>query len=243
MLNAVFLVALALTTLAQARGAAITPLLNTIESFVMSVCKFAVSLSAIAVHRNLAPVSRIVVGPWILWIAVSKMLMAGGELMLTVGYLGVAADSTCAAFRLFCLSLMFSVIFQSTAGFALFRIYRRVANHLGETDVFSRVLGCWWAALVCSNFGVGIGLWACGRELLYNGLGEKRINLMPLLFAACCQITEGFSMLRTNQRLRAYFASPEGKVTLAELSEEVAMLSRPRGTGEVRERVAHASVE
>merc|ERR1719161_1941958 len=93
--------------------------------------------------------------------------MALGQFLMAVGYFRVAFSyETCGALSLFTWSCMIGVVFQSLAGFSLFRVYYRTVRRVGDREVFSRVVGCWWSALMGSTFGVGIGLWWCGAEFM-----------------------------------------------------------------------------
>merc|ERR1719436_1908283 len=97
------------------------------------------------------------------------MAMALGQLLTFFGYVHIAYTyQVCDALTLFTWSCMFGVIFQSLAGFSLFRVYYRTVRRVGDREVFSRVVGCWWSALVGSTFGVGIGLWWCGAMMLID---------------------------------------------------------------------------
>merc|ERR1719240_2295971 len=106
--------------------------------------------------------------------------MALGQLLMAFGYLRVALTyETCEALSLFTWSCTISMIFQSLAGFSLFRVYYRTVRRVGDREVFSMVVGCWWSALVGSTFGVGIGLWWCGSEFMTDA--DIGLMAMPLV--------------------------------------------------------------
>jgi len=238
-LYGLILFALAFTVSAQNSGMTVGLIKNALESFAMTVCKFAVGLSAFFVHRYLSPTSRAMAGPWVLILAVSKMAMAFGQFLMALGYLRVALTyETCEALSLFTWSCMIGVIFQSVSGFALFRVYYRTVRRVGDREVFSRVVGCWWSALVVSTFGVGIGFWWCGALMLIDA--DSGLAEMPFRLAvtACCQLTAGLSMLRANMHIRDFFNCSEGKAKYAELVERIGADSRQNG--ELRTRVARS---
>jgi len=238
----VVLLALSFTVSAQNSGMMLRIFINGLEALVMSVCKFAVGFSALFVHRHLSSTSRAMAGPWVLILSICKMAMALGQLLMSFGYFRVwFTYETCEALSLFTWSCMIGVIFQSLAGFSLFRVYYRTVRRVGDREVFSRVVGCWWSALVGSTFGVGIGLWWCGAGMLIDA--ESGLHEMPflLLVTATCQLTAGLSMLRANMHIREFFNSQEGKAKYAELAERIQF--DPSGSGELRTRVGRSIMD
>jgi hypothetical protein len=234
---AVVLLVLAFTVSAQNSGFMLRIMFNALEAFVMSGCKFAVGLSAFSVHMHLSPTSRAMAGPWVLILSGSKFAMALGQLLMAFGYLRVALTSaTCEALSLFTWSCLIGVVFQSLAGFSLFRVYYRTVRRVGDREVFSRIVGCWWSALVASTFGVGIGLWWCGAMMLIDA--DSGVAGMPIILGvtACCQLIAGMSMLGANERIRAFFNCPEGKAKFAELAERIG--ADCSTTSELRTRIA-----
>merc|ERR1712151_173351 len=176
-------------------------------------------------------------GPWVLILAVSKMAMAVGQLIMSFGYFRVwFTYETCEALSLFTWSCMIGVIFQSLAGFSLFRVYYRTVRRVGDREVFSRVVGCWWSALVASTFLVGVGLWWCGAMMLMDA--DSGLAGMPIILGltACCQLIAGMSMLAANDKIKNFFDSPEGKSKYAELAVRIGAESNTNG--ELRSRVA-----
>jgi hypothetical protein len=232
----VMLLALAFTTMIQNNGSMVRIVINAFEAFLMFACKATVGISAFSVHRHLSATSRAIAGPWVLIISISKMAMACGQLLMVFGYVRILLTfELCDALSLYVGMCMIGVISQSLAGFSLFRVYYRTVRRVGDREVFSRVVGCWWSALVGSTFGVGIGLWWSGAEFMSDA--DSGLMAMPivLLMAAACQLTAGLSMLRANQHIRAFFKSPEGKEAFADLTESVR--SDPSGSTELRMRV------
>jgi hypothetical protein len=234
------LLVLAFTTMMQNGGTTVRIFINAFEAFLMFACKATVGLSAFFVHTHLSTTSRAIAGPWVLILSVSKMAMALGQLLITFGYLHIAITyQVCEALSLFIWSCMISVVFQGLAGFSLFRVYYRTVRRVGDREVFSRVVGCWWSALVGSTFGVGIGLWWCGAEFLTDAdLGLAAMPLI-LMITAACQLTAGLSMLRANEHIRGFFKSPEGKAAFAEMTEQVR--ADPSGR-ELRTRVGRSAM-
>eukprot|EP00747_Dinoflagellata_sp_TGD_P187384 gnl/TRDRNA2_/TRDRNA2_45007_c0_seq1.p1 gnl/TRDRNA2_/TRDRNA2_45007_c0~~gnl/TRDRNA2_/TRDRNA2_45007_c0_seq1.p1 ORF type:complete len:656 (-),score=79.98 gnl/TRDRNA2_/TRDRNA2_45007_c0_seq1:70-2037(-) len=241
MCYAVVVLILAFTTAVQNRGVMIRIFINAFEALVMAGCKLAVGLSALFVHQNLSSISRAMAGPWILILAVSKMAMALAALLMCFGYLDLAGSyEVCGALSLFTWSCTIAMIFQSLAGFSLFRVYYRTVRRVGDREVFAKVVGGWWSALVGSTFGVGIGFWWCGARLLTDA--DYALLEIPflLVLTACCQVTAGLSIVRTNSLIRSYFKSPEGKAKFAELSERVRQEFTTDSGSEMRTRIGHS---
>eukprot|EP00747_Dinoflagellata_sp_TGD_P166009 gnl/TRDRNA2_/TRDRNA2_188153_c0_seq1.p1 gnl/TRDRNA2_/TRDRNA2_188153_c0~~gnl/TRDRNA2_/TRDRNA2_188153_c0_seq1.p1 ORF type:complete len:583 (+),score=40.19 gnl/TRDRNA2_/TRDRNA2_188153_c0_seq1:1-1749(+) len=231
----VVLLALSFTTAIQNQeGATLRVIVNAFEAIVMFVCKLTVGISAMSVHRHLSPTSRAMAGPWIWILSVSKILLALGAFLTCCGYLHLwGTFDVCAALNLFTISCIIYAVFQSLAGFALFRVYYRTVRRVGDREIFSRVIGCWWSTLVGSTFGVGIGWWWCGARWLTDNQDIPYL----LALAAICELVAGASMLRANKRIRYYFRSAEGKAKFAEVGARMMTEIRREGDTQLRERV------
>jgi len=192
--------------------------IDALEAFVMFVCKLAVGLSAHAVHRHLSPLARTVASGWVLVLAASKLLMAACALVLSGMYASIAVGGTvresssfCKAWYVFCWTLLLSLVSQCAGGVALSRIHARAVCCLGDSQVFSRVVGGSWPLLTGGTFGVGLGLGLCSALVVFDdpGDGYEPVQAIGLcyLVAACCQFLAGAAMLRANAQIRAHFST------------------------------------
>lgn len=222
-LHAVALLMLAFTTLLHINyGVSFGFGLDAFEAVLMFVCKLAVGLSAHAVHRHLSPLSRAVAASWVLVLAASKILMAVCSLVLAGMYTSMALGGTvresrsfCQAWYAFCWALLLSLVCQSAAGVALWRIHMRAVSCLGDRRVFTRVVGGSWALLSGGTFGVGLGLGLCSALVVFDDPGDavEPVQIIGLCYlgAALCQFLAGAAMLRANMQIRAHFAAAAAK--------------------------------
>jgi len=228
-LYAAALMALAITTVLHMNAdVQLTFIIDSLEAFLMCVCKLTVGVCAHHIHRRLSRLSRSITGVWVLVVAIAMDIMAGCALVLTVIYMWVELEirspngSLCVVGHVFCWSLLLSMALQSCAAFALFRIQERAAICVSDQRAFSRIIGNHWSVLVSGTFGVGVGLWVCGALFIFAPM----LSLDPLewmglwyLFAAGCQGAAGLSMLSINNAVRKFFQSPEGKAAMSRAME------------------------
>jgi len=142
-------------------------------SFLMFASKLIVAFCAQKVHCNLSKDARGIVGRWVWVLAVSKLCMAICGFCQGTGYLLAALVSSapsepnpedssfCVVLFFFTLIMLSTIVFQTSAAFALFRIQQLALSAMVDTKGTGCVVG-WWVVLVSSTFGVGLMLWACG---------------------------------------------------------------------------------
>mmetsp|Transcript_7763 Transcript_7763/g.8465 ORF Transcript_7763/g.8465 Transcript_7763/m.8465 type:complete len:332 (+) Transcript_7763:92-1087(+) len=235
-LYAVMLLALAITTVVHMNlGVSITFALEGLEAFLMFACKLTVGAGAHQVHRRLSRLSRTATGSWVLVIALAMDALAVCALALMVVYLWAEIETSklraeyCQLGYYFCWSLFLSMLFQSVAAFALFRIRERAEALIADRNAFSRIIGNHWSVLVTGTFGVGVGLWLVSALFVFSHLHSvdpfQWMSLFYLL-AAGCQAMSGLSMLSINAAVRRYFQSTEGKAAMSSATE---MASRVDG--------------
>mmetsp|Transcript_32950 Transcript_32950/g.102762 ORF Transcript_32950/g.102762 Transcript_32950/m.102762 type:complete len:332 (+) Transcript_32950:3-998(+) len=233
---ATMLLALAVTTVLHMNaGMSITFAIDGLEAFLMFVCKITVGAGAHHVHRRLSHMSRAVAGHWVLVVALAMDAMAVCALALAVVYVWAEVEvqrrsgDYCSPGYVFCWSLILSMVFQSCAAFALYRIQERAELFVADRRFFSNIVGSHWSVLVCGTFGVGAGLWLVGALFVFSpsrSLAPERWTGLFYFLAAGSQLMSGLSMLSINVAVRKYFASPQGKASLAAVAE---MVSKEQG--------------
>jgi len=216
-----------------------TFLVDAFVALAMSASKLVVAFCARAVHRHLSPLAREVAQQWTLALVFSKALMALCGLVLACVYLALALASVdanhgdgtrrilqeseeashgpppdeqaqlCAAGYSMVWSFMVSLISQSVAGFAFFRIYANAVRVCGDPQVFRRVVDCWWGILVVGTCGVGIALWLGSAICVFPVLDISPLRMMGLFYfcAAASQILAGVTMLVCNSYIRSYWGT------------------------------------
>eukprot|EP00928_Gymnodinium_smaydae_P043179 TRINITY_DN28991_c0_g1_i1.p1 TRINITY_DN28991_c0_g1~~TRINITY_DN28991_c0_g1_i1.p1 ORF type:complete len:520 (-),score=43.29 TRINITY_DN28991_c0_g1_i1:118-1677(-) len=182
----------------------------------MGACKLLVGVCALKVNQRLSLASRAVAAFWVLILAVSELLLAVSMLALSLSYiaitlLGRSSGTFCSMTYMLCQLFLLSMVFQTGAGYALFRIHERAIAHAGDASVFTNIIGGSWILLVASVFGSGFCLGVCGGLLVFDDPDD---NLDPLeligffyVVSACCEFFAGAAMLRANLQLRAYFGA------------------------------------
>lgn len=180
------------------------------------VCKFVVGVCAQKVHKHLSQTSRTIAGDWVLVLAWSKYFMALCNFVLALLFLGRSwgllevEHMLCHLMYTFLITVLLSLVFQSSAAFSLLRIHDRAAAYVGDYRVFSHIVGCWWTGLVCGTFGVGAGIWLAGTMVVFDDLNDDarpfELSAGFDLMAALSQIAAGVSMLYINRKVRHYFA-------------------------------------
>lgn len=221
------LLALAATSALRYQGFEVNIALDAGEAFVMFASQLGVGFCVRTVRLHLSPAAQSVAGKWVLVLALSKFSMAGGALVLASIYLTLAdglrsAESFCQLGYTFCWSMLLSMLFQCSACVAMSRISERALSHMGDRTAVSKMVGCWWAALIFSTFAVGFFLWCSGAMFVfdYRGNAVNPFKLVPTFFmlAATSQFIASFALRQVNVRVRKYFGSPEGQMVAAEMN-------------------------
>ena len=182
-----------------------------IDAIFMFVCKLIVAYSAHVVHKHITPLSRRVAGNWIHYISLSKLMMALMSLMLSIIYFLVFMmeytdsgwDKIDLIVNFFFMSLMVGMVFQTSAGFCFYKIYERATSHADDKDLFFKVVGWSWTALVCGTFGVGVGFWLAFALSPWCSTFHHF-----LIFAGYSQVIAGVAMMKMNSKIKEHFSSP-----------------------------------
>lgn len=139
-----------------------------------------------------------------------RILQEGEEAYQNETYYGTTPEEQaqlCAAGYPVVWSFMVSLISQSVAGFALFRIYANAVRVCGDPQVFRRVVDCWWGILVVATCGVGIALWLGSGICVFPALDISPLRMMGIFYfcAAACQILAGVTMFVGDSYIRSYW--------------------------------------
>lgn len=104
-------------------------------------------------------------------------------------------------------SFLLSLLSQSIAGFALFRICWNASRMFGDPLVFHRVVHCWWGVLVGCTCGVGVALWLAAALCVFPALDISPLRMMGMFYlcAAASQVLAGCAMLQCNAYIRGYW--------------------------------------
>ena len=120
-------------------------LVDVCATAMMVVCKVQVGVCAHKVHRYLSELARVVCGQWVLVLAVAKFLMAGVAGILCCIYIsflvfGAGENETafCMVGYIFCWIMLLSLLGQTVAAFALFRIHECVLEYMGRGRLEAR---------------------------------------------------------------------------------------------------------
>mmetsp|Transcript_110709 Transcript_110709/g.191888 ORF Transcript_110709/g.191888 Transcript_110709/m.191888 type:complete len:526 (+) Transcript_110709:58-1635(+) len=224
---AVALLALAATNGLRYAGFEVNVGFDACEAFVMFCSQLGVGFCVRTVNTHLSPLAKSVAGPWVTALATTKFLMSVGALALASIYLTMAdgirsAEAFCELGYIFCWSMLLSMVCQSSSGVAMTRISERSLGYIGDRSAISKIVGCWWAALIISTYAVGASLWSCGAMLVFDS-DRNRVNplkLVPMFFflAAVSQCISSLALYQVNIKVRGYFGSPEGQMVAAEMN-------------------------
>jgi len=211
--HAFALLALGVTMSMHMNDVDISIYIDAFEAFIGCLCKILIGTCAWVVHKKMSLISRKIAGPWVKIFSLFKLLAAGTWLVLMLVFVSLGNEwdkNFCIAGFLFFCVMLATTILQTMTGFALYRIHVRAAKKLRNNSIFYEIVGCWWAALVIGQFGVGICFWMIGAGffVLHND-GFEAMGFLYLLSSAF-QVVTGVSMLFIDRKVRAFYSSSEG---------------------------------
>eukprot|EP00929_Paragymnodinium_shiwhaense_P101155 TRINITY_DN64008_c0_g2_i1.p1 TRINITY_DN64008_c0_g2~~TRINITY_DN64008_c0_g2_i1.p1 ORF type:complete len:509 (-),score=74.49 TRINITY_DN64008_c0_g2_i1:94-1620(-) len=220
---AVGLLALAVSMAMHSKGFELSFGVDMLVCLLMVVANAVVAASSLLVHKHLSPVARTIAGPWVLVLGATKAAvaicaLAWAFVFAFIEWVGTEGPSFCYVGALFCWMLLCTLVFQTVAGLALFRVQTRAIEAVGDDKVFSRVVYCWWNLLILGTVGVGVFLYMCGAAFVLQPLLrvmsaalDPRALMPPFYcFAAISQLLAGLAMLFVNCMARKYFAETAG---------------------------------
>lgn len=208
--------------LAMSQGLHYTGIVEACFSFFLAGSKLVVAYCAKKVHSCLSPVASAVAGPWILVLAISKLLMAGCALVQSSAYVwatiifGIDShdvtpenESFCWVLLFFVLNSIVYVVLQSVAAFALFCLQEKVVGYIEDLPMMMAV-GCCWSLLTVCTFCVGVAFWIMAFFFVFKGWSPAADIMGPIFFlASVFQAGAGVSLLLANRSVKRYFASTQ----------------------------------